>query len=808
MGNGPVTVYRRTTVVLLCLVMAVGAKASLTASAAGIEMATLKKIASRVDDRAGVIAIEASVPVAYVAAQPDPQTFVIELRDIVASGFADNFSRDPRHPFAAVEVDSGVGADGVAVARVSMALTQPLRPRVRSSRNVIYVEADRLDRTARPAGVRTIGPASALLHVGAVRRGPATAVTLYGSGRLSVSRVELPKDGAPRLIFDLPNATSALPRTTSVGEGPVDEVHIGLNSTTPFATQVVMNLTRRAPYRIETSKDGHELTVVFDPPSPNEDSLSASARQVPSVEQAVAAAGGPPSAARALLSSQAPPSPSEERVLASPGLPPDTRVSPEPVLRLAAATPQGAQPPAAAPVAQAPQPASAAPQAPAATQAAAQTPQPGAAQKFTGFPISLDFQGADLRAVLRTFAEISGLNIVIDPAIQGTVDVALRDVPWDQALDIILRANRLGYSVDGTIVRIAPLNVLADEEAQRQKLAEAQALAGQLQTLTRTLSYARAEQVQPLITTTVLSRRGSITTDPRTNTLIITDLPERLTQAVGLITTLDRPEPQVEIEARIVQTNRDFAQRIGVQWGFGARASTDLANTLPLAFPNQANVGGRTGGGTGGLQPGEQRQQGPTPADATSTVVNLGVTGATSGVGLALGAINGALNLDVVLSALEQSGQGRILSTPRVTTQNNIEAQITQGIQIPIQTVANNTVTVSFRDAALTLLVQPQITAANTVIMRITVENASPDFSRSVNGIPPIDTQRALTQVLVSDGETTVIGGIYVSREQTNQGRTPGLYRIPLLGWLFQRNEIADESRELLIFITPRIARL
>jgi type IV pilus assembly protein PilQ len=396
--------------------------------------------------------------------------------------------------------------------------------------------------------------------------------------------------------------------------------------------------------------------------------------------------------------------------------------------------------------------------------------------------------------VLRTFAEISGLNIVIDPSIQGTVDVALRDVPWDQALDIILRANRLGYSVDGTIVRIAPLNVLADEEAQRQKLAEAQALAGQLQTLTRTLSYARAEQVQPLITTTVLSRRGSITTDPRTNTLIISDLPERLTQAGQLISTLDRPEPQVEIEARIVQTTRDFAQKLGVQWGVSGRATPELGNTLPLAFPNQATVEGRTGG-----------VQGP---DNAPRGVNLGVTAATTAIGLALGAVNGAVNLDVALSALESSGQGRILSTPRVTTQNNIEAQITQGIQIPIQTVANNTVTVTFRDAALTLLVQPQITAANTVIMRITVENATPDWSRSVNGIPPIDTQRALTQVLVSDGATTVIGGIYVSSEQAVQDRTPGLYRLPLLGWLFQRNEITDESRELLIFITPRIARL
>jgi len=757
----PGSMYRQTTVLLLCAAMALGAKASLTASA-GIETATLRKIASRVDERAGVIAIEASAPVAYVAAQPDPRTFVIELRDVLASGFADNFTRDPRHPFSSVSVESAVAADGIAVARVRMALTEPLRPRVRSSRNVIYVEADRLDR-ARTVASGVAGPASALLHISAARRGSATAVTLYGSGRLTASRVDTPADGTPRLVLDLANATSAVPRTTAVGEGPVDKVRIGLSSSAPLMTQVVMDLTRRVPYRLETSPDGHELTVLFDPPSPVGDAALASAEH-------------------------APPSPSVE------GAPVSTGQAPQaPLMLQAAGAPQTPPPAAATGVAQAPAPATQA--APAAQAPAPISQSAGTApQKFTGFPISLDFQGADLRAVLRTFAEISGLNIVIDPSIQGTVDVALRDVPWDQALDIILRANRLGYSVDGTIVRIAPLNVLADEEAQRQKLAEAQALAGQLQTLTRTLSYARAEQVQPLITTTVLSRRGSITTDPRTNTLIITDLPERLSQAGELITTLDRPEPQVEIEARIVQTSRDFAQRLGVQWGFTGRAVPELGNTLPLAFPNQATVDGRTGG-----------VQGP---DNAPRGVNLGVTAATSAIGLALGAVNGAVNLDVALSALETSGQGRILSTPRVTTQNNIEAQITQGIQIPIQTVANNTVTVTFRDAALTLLVQPQITAANTVIMRITVENASPDFSRSVNGIPPIDTQRALTQVLVSDGETTVIGGIYVSREQSVQGRTPALYRIPLLGWLFQRNEITDESRELLIFITPRIARL
>jgi type IV pilus assembly protein PilQ len=176
-------------------------------------------------------------------------------------------------------------------------------------------------------------------------------------------------------------------------------------------------------------------------------------------------------------------------------------------------------------------------------------------------------------------------------------------------------------------------------------------------------------------------------------------------------------------------------------------------------------------------------------------------------VALALGSINGAFNLDVALSALENSGNGRLLSTPRVTTQNNVSAEMTQGVQIPIQTVANNTVTVTFRDAALTLRVTPQITAANTVIMQIAVENSVADFSRAVNGIPPINTQRANTSVLVSDGATTVIGGVYVTNQQNQTDRTPGISRIPLLGWMFRRDSVNDQSTELLIFITPRIIK-
>ncbi|HSL20532.1 MAG TPA: type IV pilus secretin PilQ, partial [Vicinamibacterales bacterium] len=424
-----------------------------------------------------------------------------------------------------------------------------------------------------------------------------------------------------------------------------------------------------------------------------------------------------------------------------------------------------------------------------------------AQRQYTGHPVSLDFQNADLRSVLRTFAEISGLNMVIDPNVQGSVDIVLTDVPWDQALDTILRANNLGYTVDGTIVRIATLSTLQSEQEQRRKLQVAQSEAGQLLVRTFTLSYAKAADVQPLLTRSALSSRGQIQVDARTNTLILTDLPERLETAANLISILDRAEPQVEVEARVVQTTRDFARNIGIAWGIGGRMAPELGNTTPFAFPNKIIVGGRSG-----IQgPNDTRA---TAADQVPSAVPLGVSGeGTSTFGVQLGAVNGAFNLDVALSALERSGKGRVLSTPRLTTQNNIEAEVAQGIQIPIQTVANNTVTVSFKDAVLLLKVTPQITSANTVIMRITIENASPDFSRQVNNIPPIDTQRAITQVQVNDGATTVIGGIFVSREQSTTTRTPLLHRIPLLGWLFKRDQATDESRELLIFITPRILR-
>jgi type IV pilus secretin PilQ/predicted competence protein len=523
------------------------------------------------------------------------------------------------------------------------------------------------------------------------------------------------------------------------------------------------------PLTHHVRSDRNKVVVEFDKPA----TVSAAPRRSGADPIAALGLGGPASGA-----ADAPPAPLPAAFAAPQAQPP--------------APPATAQPPAPPPAAPAP-----APGAPRQTQIGTGAP---AERQFTGHPISLDLQGADLRAVLRTFAEISGLNIVIDPKVNGTVDVALRDVPWDQALDNILRSNGLGYVVNGTIVRIAPLDALEAEQKKIADLAKAQAEAGQISTLTRQLSYAKGEEIVAMLkAANVLSLRGTAYVDARTNTLILTDLSERLQTATQLINTIDMAQPQVEIEARIVQTNKDYARALGVQWGFNGRVDPALGNTTPLAFPNSGNLGGRTGT--------IQGQTGGTITTQVPTAVNLGVSGATSAVGLALGSVNGALNLDLALSALERSGNGRLLSTPRVTTQNNIAAEVTQGVQIPYQTISNNTVTIQFKDAALTLRVTPQITAVNTVIMQISVENASPDFARALHDIPPINTQRANTQVLVGDGQTTVIGGIYVSNEQTANDKTPGLSRVPLLGWLFKRDSVTDSSTELLIFITPRIIK-
>jgi type IV pilus assembly protein PilQ len=323
------------------------------------------------------------------------------------------------------------------------------------------------------------------------------------------------------------------------------------------------------------------------------------------------------------------------------------------------------------------------------------------------------------------------------------------------------------------------------------------------------LSYAKAAELQATVQKVALSARGTITLDPRTNTMIITDLPVNIERAKDLITDLDRATSQVEIEARIVVTSRNFTRDLGIQWGFLNRQTPQFNNTTNLAFPNAIVLNGQGVPGQGGVpadQSGLASNAGIGPG-GRGYAVNLPATAFNSAIGISLGNILGSFNLDLALTALERQGRGRLLSTPKVTTQNNQTAEIKQGVQIPIQTVANNTVTVSFKDAVLTLKVTPQITEAGTVILTVEVENNSADFANLVNGIPPINTQSAKTQVLVRDGATAVIGGIYQSNEQTSQGRTPFLANLPVVGTLFRNRFITNTNNELLLFITPRIIR-
>ena len=441
------------------------------------------------------------------------------------------------------------------------------------------------------------------------------------------------------------------------------------------------------------------------------------------------------------------------------------------------------------------------------TGAAAVAVQPPgeALREYAGNPVSMTFQNADLRAVLRAFVEITGLNVVIDAGVEGRVDVALVDVPWDQALEAILYANRLDYRLDGTVLRVAPLSAFAEEDQRRRAAAEQLALEGELLVLARTLSYGRAADLGLLVTRSVLSPRGQLQVDERTNTLIISDLGDRLDAAQELLDTLDRAEPQVEIQARIVQAQRSYGRELGIRWGLTGRAAPDIGNTTPLVFPNRGGLTGRAGGVQGPHAGGADERA--RPAEDAGTAVNLGALAATSALGLTLGAVDGSFNLDLVLSAAEHEGHVETLSNPRVTTQNNVRATIVQGDQIPIQTVANNTVTVQFKDAALRLAVTPQITAADTVILQLEIDNDFVNFAESVNGVPPIVTQRAVTTVQVADGQTTVIGGIYQRGRRQSTDGVPGLSRIPWLGRLFRRRARAESLDELMIFLTPRIVR-
>ena len=411
-------------------------------------------------------------------------------------------------------------------------------------------------------------------------------------------------------------------------------------------------------------------------------------------------------------------------------------------------------------------------------------------RQFTGEPISLELKDADIKDVLRMFAKTTGLNIVVDPDVTGTVTVQLENVPWDQCLDTILKINRLDYIVENNVLRVARIERLKEEKQSLASYRTAEELAKPMRTVTKVLSYARADEIARLLFSQnfLLSARGSVVTDTRTNQLIIRDISDRIEGILNLIDSLDTPNPQVLIEARIVETTRAFAQSLGVVWGFQGSADPEHGTSTGWNFPNTARVRGGVDLATPGFG----------NADGVGSVISF-----------TFADILDSFNLGFALQAAETDGLVKIISSPKVQAQNNQLAHIQSGLLIPVQTVANQTVTVVYVDATLSLDVTPQITAEGTVVLDIDLKKREPAEGVIIQGAGnvPLSTRDARTKVMVRDGGTTVIGGIYKFNDNTSKSGIPGLNKIPVLGALFRSNQTSKKHEELLIFITPRIVK-
>jgi type IV pilus assembly protein PilQ len=415
--------------------------------------------------------------------------------------------------------------------------------------------------------------------------------------------------------------------------------------------------------------------------------------------------------------------------------------------------------------------------------------------RYTGEPISVNLKDVDLKDFFRLIHEISGLNVVLDPGVSGSLTLVLDDVPWDQALSIVLNNNGLECQIEGNVLRIALPSTIKREADARRAAIEAQALAVDKTTVTRYLSYAAAKDVVPTIKQ-FLSQRGDIIADERTNGLIISDIPSVIPNVDRLLRELDRKTPEVEIEARVVAATRNFARDLGTQVGAGWGNS-------PTA------VGGATAVGTSPLQNNASNAQNPSYFIVGTHQIplfsNMPAIGPTSGISI-LNATN-HYRLDVILTAAESRGLLKILSRPRVVTQNNIQAIVRQGVRIPVVTLAQlgGPPTVQYVDAFLRLQVRPQITVEGTIFLNVDVENTTPDFGRQVQGNPTLVTQQATTQVLVTDGGTVVIGGVIQTQNAINYQQVPFLGSVPVLGNLFKRKAVSTSTQELIFFLSPKI---
>lgn len=419
----------------------------------------------------------------------------------------------------------------------------------------------------------------------------------------------------------------------------------------------------------------------------------------------------------------------------------------------------------------------------------AREPETLADGKYIGRKISLDFQDSDIVPIFRLLADISGYNVVVDPNVKGRLTMKLINVPWDQALDIILKTFSLGKSVEGNIIRIAPLSVLARENDEKVRAREAEVKAEPLQTRFFPISYAEVSEVEKAIKDSkVLSPRGSMSVDKRTSSLTIKDVPSVFHQIENLLATLDRQTPQVMIEARIVEVSTSDEKDLGIQWGVQLSA----ANTLSSFTGNPLlNKGAFTG-------------------NSFLVDVPSGSSGAGSGSGFTFGILSPdrTFGLDLQLSALQKIGRTRVISNPRIVTTDNKQATIMQGTSEPFpKLTTEGTISTDFKDVVLSAEVTPHITPAGSVSMAINIKKEDILGTVNIGGsqVPRTSKMEGKTNVLIQSGETIVIGGVYKKNETISSSGVPWLMQVPVLGWLFKNEHPKEDISELLIFLTPRI---
>lgn len=424
---------------------------------------------------------------------------------------------------------------------------------------------------------------------------------------------------------------------------------------------------------------------------------------------------------------------------------------------------------------------------------------------FTGRRIDLDLKDADVHNVLRLLADVGQVNIVTADNVSGTITIRMRNVPWDQALDVVLQAKGLGVVQKANMLRVAPLADLEKERELQIARRQQEVKLAPLETRLIPVSYAQAAEIQDRARA-LLSERGSIAVDDRTNVMIVRDLAGNLNQIEELTRSLDTQTPQVLVEARIVEATSRYIRDVGIQWGGDTTFSSATGNPTGLAFPSSVGLAGGASDGntpTAGLSPFSRTVANPNFAVNLPAAVGTGSGGA---LGLTFGSIDNTINLALRLSAAESSGMLRILSSPRILTLDNKEARISQGTLIPFSQVSAQGVQTTFQEAKLQLQVRPHVTADGSVSMHVKINRDEPDFNQtSARGDPTILKREAETDLLVMDGHTAVIGGIFTRNTGRNLDQVPFFGDIPLLGLLFQRRRASDTRGELVIFLTPRI---